>query len=342
MIKHIAIVMPSHFFSTRDVGVGLSEGFRKIGYHVTDINYNTRLEYWRGIWDLTNEGDPSKKQVEQMYERATGDVLFQLIRNKPDLVIIVDGTQLHVIFWAWMRELGLRSAVVMTDCPYQDVQNAYVAEKCEFAFANDILSARKMGAIYLPMAYRETIHHPMIVAKKYKSDVVFVGSGFQERIKLLEAVDFEGIDFKLLGHWGIDDSSPIKKFNNQDSLAVPNEEVAQYYNGAKLVLDLDRTSIDFGGALQVDGRGSAGPRIYEAAACSCAIVAQDNIEEISSVLGGNYIPFHTPDELSSLLREWLHSDKEEARAEMGRNARKAVEHESYTDRAIRILECIQG
>ncbi|MHA2231583.1 MAG: glycosyltransferase family protein [Candidatus Hodarchaeales archaeon] len=223
----------------------------------------------------------------------------------------------------------------MVDCPFADKANAYVAEQATFAFANDLLSAQVMGVPYLPTAYCEEIHHPMIVSDRYHSDVVFVGTGFPERIRMLEAVDWTGIDLKILGYFNPRKDSPIQQYIHKH--VTQNSEVAQFYCGAKLVLNLDRTSVDFEGMEQIDQRGSVGPRIYEAAACSAAIISQDTVPELGNLLGESYISFDTPEELVRQVRKWLEHDK---RVQMGKNARMAIEGHSYKNRAVALLDTI--
>lgn len=328
--KHVALIFPPHAASTRDCAVGYSRAFQQLNVHCTNIHYEEIWEQWEKVIQSTSLNTATT------YERATADVVFKVLECQPDIVFIVDGTSIHDIFWDWMHRLNIPTVAILTECPYRDKTNSYIVERATHTFANDLSSAEVMGIDFLPLAYSQEIHHPMIVSSKYRSDVVFVGSGFPERQHFLEQVDWSGIDFKLFGYWKLDDS-PLKKFFNQDDVVLRNDEAAQYYNGAKIVLNLDRVSVDFQGQETIPGRESVGPRIYEAAACGATIASQDTIPELSDLLGENYLPFATPNELEGILRKWIRDEKRNDRMLIGRGARSAVANHSYLHRAQYLL-----
>ena len=336
---HIALVYTQHRFSTRDVAVGYSRALNQLGYHITDVDY---AEIWGNLSDLHHLDYSSDTDKRWLMERAGAEILFETVKCQPDLAIVIDGTQVHDIFWEWTQRLKIPTAVVMTECPYHDGANAYIATQCTFPFANDRLSAAKMGIPYLPMAYTEEIHHPMLVTENFHSDVVFAGSGFKERVEFLEQVDWAGIDLRLLGYFQLGCNSPIAKFYDESRVGVPNHEVAWHYSGAKIVLNLERTSFDWAGTDHIAGRGSVGPRIYEAAACGCCIASQDLVPELRELLGDAYISFDTPEELSKLLPCWLADEQADDREDMGWRAYQAIQGHSYLDRARELLRIVVG
>jgi spore maturation protein CgeB len=338
-IKHIAIVYSPHFFSTRDVALGYSKALHRLGYHVIDIDYAQIWEDWCMVRGLDKKSDEDKRWL---FERASGDVLFEAVKCDPDLVLVIDGSQLHEVFWKWIGRFGFKVAMAMTDCPYHDVAHAYLINRCDYPFANDRGSARKMGIPYLPMAYNKEIHHPMLTTERFKSDVVFVGSGFQERIEILEQVDWTGIDLKLLGYFNLAQDSPLTPYYDDSQAGVANHLVAQYYCGAKLVLNIDRTSINWAGTEHISGRESVGPRIYEAAACAATIVSQNEVPELEELLGGSYLSFSTPEELQEIVHTWVSDDMAHAREELGLAARERIQGHSYEDRARALLQALTG
>jgi spore maturation protein CgeB len=325
-MKRIAVLFPQHPFSTRDCAIGYSKAFRRLGFHVTDIHYDV-------LWKKYTEQGLGAERIPRA---ACRDIVMHIVEACPDLVVVIDGGSTHEVFWNWMRRLDIPTALMMTDCPYYDDVNAHLISYADYPYANDKLSATTMGCDYMPLAYMRDMHKPFIVSDKYKSDVVFVGSCFPERVEILEAVDWAGIDFRLLGYWDLDDTSPLKQYFKQRSLFIDNAETTKFYNGAKIVLNLNRLSIDIEGRERIAERWSVGPRIYEAAACGCAIASQNDVPELKTLLEDHYLPFNTPDELSALLREWL--DREDELVEMGKMAHKAVKGHSYLDRAVKMLD----
>lgn len=327
-MKRIAVLFPQHPFSTRDCAIGYSRAFRHLGFHVTEIYYDI-------IWRKYKARGLDRNDIPR---KACRDVVMEIVESCPDLVVVIDGASTHEIFWNWMQRLGILTAVVMTDCPYWDDIHAHLCAKADYAFANDKLSANKMECQYLPLAYSQDVHRPFLVSEKYKSDVVFVGTGFPERLDILEGVDWDGIDFKLLGYFDLEPGSRLSPYFNQSGEFIHNTETVKYYNGSKIVLNLNRLSIDLYGKERIKERGSVGPRIYEAAACGCAIASQNDIPELKQLLGDNYLPFNTPEELSSVIREWL--PKERELEKMGKRARTAMKYHSYIHRTQTMLDYI--
>ena len=327
-MKHIALVYPANSFSTADVATGYARAFNRLGLDVLELPFFQMVGMWKRF------AMANSQPVTWAYERASADVIFGVMQRKPDLVVVVDGTQMHDIFWDHMDQLGYKTAVVMTECPYADMANAYIAERCSFPYANDLLSAEKMGIPYLPVAYSDEIHHPMNVSDRYQSDVVFVGTGFRERVDLLEQVDWTGIDARFLGYWKLE--SPISDLCIDR--IVPNSEVAQYYCGSKLVLNLNRLSIDIEGHQKIESRKSVGPRVYEAAACGTTLIAQDGVPELHTLLRGNFVSFSTAKELEEQMRNWLQKDNE--RRELAKRAWFDIQGEHYMCRAQQLLDTL--
>ncbi|MHA2231584.1 MAG: hypothetical protein ACXAB4_03745, partial [Candidatus Hodarchaeales archaeon] len=86
-MRHIALVYPAHTFSTYDVAVGYSRAFKRLGFRVTDIEYYDLLRQWEMI------ARPLGRKGEWVRERATADVLFNVLESVPDLVILIDGAR---------------------------------------------------------------------------------------------------------------------------------------------------------------------------------------------------------------------------------------------------------
>lgn len=338
MDKHIALVLSPYYFSTRDVGIGYQKALRKLGYPVVTIDYAVIWNAWARIADIAiPDGDENTKK-KWIVERASFDVLRKTIEYAPDLTIVIDGTQLHNMFWEWTTKMNVTTAVVSTDCPYHDKSVGYIAQYADYTFANDLVTSEKLGIGYLPMAYSKYVHHPANVPNHYQCDVVFAGSGYRERIDLLEQVDWSGIDLRLMGYWPVE-GGPLAPYASMRA-GVSNDEVAMWYNGAKLVLNLDRVSIDFPGTRRIPGRRSVGPRVYEAAACGSAIVSQNVVREIDELLGTGYICFSGPGDLRETLLYWLQDERAELREKVGLRAKERIQGHSYEDRAIRLMETV--
>src|SRR6185436_10611187 len=76
-------------------------------------------------------------------------------------------------------------------------------------------------------------------------DVVFVGSGFPERVQFFNAIDWSGIDLGLYGSWkGLGLTKAIEATLPRSG-PVDNRTTAALYSKAKVGINLYRTSKGF-------------------------------------------------------------------------------------------------
>jgi spore maturation protein CgeB len=164
-------------------------------------------------------------------------------------------------------------------------------------------------SFYLPHAMRPEVHRPDAPTADGvpAHDVVFVGSGFSERIELLSAIDWTGIDFALYGNWrSIPARSKLRQYVRDG--VVDNQTAAALYRRAKVGLNLYRESIGWGKrAERITYAESLNPRAYELAACGCFHISQARAE-VGDVFGDLVPTFRTAEECSSLIRKWLADD----------------------------------
>ena len=157
-------------------------------------------------------------------------------------------------------------------------------------------------------------HHPGPANTEQPAhDVVFVGTGWQERIALLEAIDWTGIDFGLYGTWELmREDSPLRQYVRGG--VTPNDITAQLYRNAKIGLNFHRTS-DYYVTESKHAAGSAesmNPRCYELAATGC-FFATDYRAEVREVFGAVVPVFNDAADLQDLIRYYLaHDDARQA------------------------------
>jgi spore maturation protein CgeB len=159
---------------------------------------------------------------------------------------------------------------------------------------------------YLPHGWhpeRHTVNAPMLEVPSH--DVVFVGSGFPERIDWFNAIDWTGIDLGLYGTWkGLGLKKQVRQAIRGDQ--VNNLLASALYRKAKIGLNLYRTRNQQ--RLRVTGE-SLSPRAYELAACG-AFHLSDFRPEVAEVFGDRVPTFRTPAEASVLIRSWLANDEQ--------------------------------
>lgn len=159
-------------------------------------------------------------------------------------------------------------------------------------------------------------------------DVVFVGTGFQERIEILSGVDWTGIDLGLYGTYDLLGSRSKLRPYIRGSV-VDNAYAAALYRRAKIGLNLYRQSVEYGrDSERIIGAESMNPRALELAACG-VFTLSDYRAEPSEVFGGLVPTFTSSDGLEALVRNWLaDAEGRQAVAEQlpGRVARSTFRH----------------
>ena len=120
-------------------------------------------------------------------------------------------------------------------------------------------------------------------------DVVFVGTGFRERVELLAAVDWSGIDLGLYGSWDRR-QMPHRLRPYVRANVIPNAHAAWLYRQSKIGLNLYRRPPEGTRA------ESMNPRAYELAACGVFQISDRRAEGVET-LSYSVPTFRTPEEL---------------------------------------------
>jgi spore maturation protein CgeB len=157
-------------------------------------------------------------------------------------------------------------------------------------------------------------------------DVVFVGSGFPERVAWFNAINWDGIDLGLYGIW---DGLGLKPQAQACVRGGPidNVQAADLYRRAKVGLNLYRRTTVTAESLN--------PRAYELAACGTFAISEHRAESIERF--GHLVPtFATPQEAEALIRQWVEAD--EGRAAVEAVLPVLVADASWTARAGQVLE----
>lgn len=334
----LLVVHPGASFSTHDVYAGLTEALRDNGHQIYDYALDARIET-SGRW-LTYCWKRSGKATERpgppdILYHAGEQLVARALRVMPNWVVIVSGMFLHPDVLVLMQRARLKVAILFTESPYDDVQQERLLPWVQLAWTNERTTAQRWGVGYVPHAYRPSVHRVQPPDPSVpEHDVVFVGTGFQERIDLLETVDWSGVDLGLYGTWEMLGSrNKLRQYvkgNCQD-----NARTAALYRRAKVGLNLFRTSKGWGRETdKVQVAESMNPRLYELAATGCFALSEHRAE-VGEVFGGAVPTFKGADELGESVRYWLAHDAE--RREIAARLPQLVHGHSWSERA-RIIE----
>lgn len=347
-MKSCLLVHPGASWATADLWRGVFSAMQRAGVDVVQYALDGRIAYAGGyleyVWRRNGKPQPKYNTADVLY-LATSGMLERALRHQVDWVIVVAGTYVPPETFTLLRRAGLRVATILTESPYCDVQEAMIAARCDVVFTNERSSLGAFRAInrhtyYWQHAYDAERHTPATGDGDPDApahDVVFVGTGFQERCDLLSAVDWRGIDFGLYGSWGLLGSrSRVRRALRAG--VVDNRLTAALYRNAKIGLNIHRTSIGYGrDAPRIAGAESLNPRCYELAATGRFFVT-DYRAELDDVFAGVVPVYTSPAELEAQVRRYVVDDA--WRADVAAAALERVRPHTFDARVREMLDVL--
>jgi spore maturation protein CgeB len=319
----ISLVWASASFSVRDVTTGFRGALLRAGHEVRDYRLDNRLE-------LMARAFPDElRQQSELSRMATENVLAEATYHQADLVLVISGLLFHEVGLWLLQKYRIPTAVVLTESPYcDDVQQQWVEKYPDVAvFTQERTSAARHGWHYLPLAYDPEVHRPVDPDPDERCDVLFVGTGWPERQRLLEAVDWAGIDLKIRGLFpDMTDASPIAKYYLPGCVA--NRELPAAYAAAKIAINPYR---------QGEGAESLNPRAYELAACGVFQISDARAE--SADIFRDAIPtYRDAADLARIIRFYLAHPK--LRQECAARALAAVKVHTFDQRVVDLMAVV--
>lgn len=341
-IARIVVCFPGPRYSVFDTANYYYQAFKDIGCQVEPFNYHNNLVYHEMALYHFYEGIVKGKFTKgDLLTRAASDLLSTVTRVLPDVVFVVSGMAMPFEAWDWLNELRnslkkpFQIVTLLTESPYIDEEQEMWAKESQVILTTEQKSVERFAKItetyYISHAYLPRIHR-LYTDTDYASDVYMVGSGFPERQRLLEGVDWTDIDFKLRGGWDLEAQSSLNQYYEEGG--VPNEEAAKWYANARINLNIFRRSRGYteDSEIEINEAESLGPRVYEVLACG-GFLLTDYRPELERFDGGCGV---FDDDLDEQVRRWLHNEKE--RREVAERGYWAVRPYTYQANAIRILE----
>jgi spore maturation protein CgeB len=343
----ILLCHPGASWSTADVYDGLLHGLRENGADVVTYRLDTRIEashkalHW--LWRTKKKEQPDLAKpntVDVIYHAGVG-ALEMALRHQADVVLVVSAMLLHPDVVIMMKRAGLRVVVLFTESPYDEEKEMAIAAMVDGCWTNERTCVPKFRAINPNSGYLAHAWHPLkhfvsarTIGELPEHDVVFVGSGFSERVTWFNAIDWTGIDLGLYGTWK---GLGLKKqvMSCVRGAQITNEMAASLYRRAKVGLNLYRNRTGWTGkGARIHGAESLSPRAYELAACG-SFHLSDYRAEVKEVFGDLVPTFTTPTEAAALIRLWLNQPEERARVAAQLPA--CVAESSWVERAKTVL-----
>jgi hypothetical protein len=238
-----------------------------------------------------------------------------------------------------VRSNGTRIVLLHTECPYEDDRQIERAAYADINLINDPTNIEKFRAVaptwYTPHAYRPSVHYPRPPRLDYRSDFVFVGTGYPSRVDFLSRVDWTGLDVTLAGNWPtLTPDSPLHRYLAHDaSVCCDNTDAADLYASSAMSANLYRREADR--AALADGWAMS-PREVELAATGTFYLRDPRGE--SDELLAMLPTFSDPEDFGEQVRWWLAHDVERRAAATA--ARFAVADRTFTNHAAMLLRLL--
>lgn len=323
-------------FSIGDVSRGYRAALERAGHELADYVMPSRFAYHARALPPEVARDPSF-----VSKNASECIAIEAMYHKAELVIVVSGLNVHPIALWLCGQIDVPVAVILTESPYDDKDQARWMDMTDagsghvdvITFTNDKHSASKRSWVFLPPSFDPTFHHPDEPDDEMKCDVMMVGTGWAERQSFLEAVNWDGIDFRIYGVWpGLVDNpnSPIHKF--YQPRVIDNTKIAKVYASAKVNLNFHRKS-------QV--AITPGPRVFELAGCGVFSLS-DARKGLKEMFGAAIPTFKTPQQLEAQIRLYIKDEMAPTRDRMAMEAHNCVRDETFDSRVTTMMAAIRS
>jgi spore maturation protein CgeB len=336
-------------WSTHDVYRGVHSALERAGQTVFKYSLTGHIEksrqYMDWLWENSKRTTPRATNAEWLFHAGVGSIERALF-NDVDWVIFTSGMYVSAEVLIMLKRAHVKTAILFTESPNDDDDQIRWARLVDLCWVNDkssVESFKKAGienVYYYQHAYDPELHFPggAVNPGVASHDVVFVGTGWIERVNLFEATDWTGIDFGLYGTWELMmPNSPCKKYLRPN--IVKNEVTADLYRNSKIGINLHRTSKGFGDdAEHISQAYSINPRCYELAACGTFFIS-DYRPEIQDVFGDLVPTFKTPEELRETIFYYL--EHEDERLEIAKELPKKVSGHTFDSRVRGMLEVLK-
>ena len=275
--------------------------------------------------------------------RLNKKLISLALRYKPDYCLVSGGYRILPDTIKKMRDLGIKTVLWTVDIPlnFQPIVNA--APYYDFVFyggteAQELLiKAGAKNVHWLPFACEPELHRNIHVTSEEKenfgSDVAFVGSFYPNRRQILEKI----CDLKIK-IWGpgwdkLPPTSPLKK-SVKDTKLKP-EEWRKIFSSSKIILAIHYQ----------DGKTlcyQASPKIYEALACKCFLLV-DNQKDVRSLFedGRHLVIFNDIKNLREKILYYLNHQEERKKIAEG-GFREVLQKHTYLHRIKKIFSIMEA
>lgn len=335
---------------------GACEAVMQLAIPPTPVLYNLRVIFVPQGFQAIDNGiiQALRQSVRELHVVEAVRMAEQALLIRPDFVLVLNGLHVfpddHLAQVDRIRAAGIRTIIWFADDPYVTDDTVVVAPHYDTILTHELSTIQLYQLVgckevhYMPLGVDIDIFKPIRVGSNYISDVCFIGQGFWNRVHMFDAIAQHLAGLKVFiagGLWDrLKEYQRLKPFIRHGWL--PIEESAAYYNGARIVINLHRTTeagSDNKNSYQYPGR-SINPRTYEIAACGTM-----QLTDIREDLGTYYRPgleletYSNAVELTDKIRYYLANEEARRLIAVRGLARTRREH-TYLSRMTRLMQVL--
>ncbi|KON88349.1 hypothetical protein AF332_17090 [Sporosarcina globispora] len=280
---------------------------------------------YQGIYDwfeswIHDELKKEHKVIFYYFNQGVKELESILQSFKPEMALTLVGYKMPIAIVEFLKQYGVKTSIWLTEDPYNIDRSIGLMNDFDYLFTIDTAALefyKKKGlkrAYHLPLAANPNVFIPKKVPGEFESDICFVGYPYPDRIQLLEFI-LEKTSYKVrvIGNWSRYLRSYWQNSNlNIDEGWVEPPIVANYYNGAKIVLNSHRPSNlrQNKNKLGIAGK-SINNRTFDVAACAAFQLIEFR-EDLSNhfVENEEIIAFRSMKDLLEKVHYYMKADKE--------------------------------
>lgn len=280
--------------------------------------------------------------------QPVGDIAAQL---RPNLMLSLDGMDLPLEHVAAVRQMGIPTAIWLTDDPYYTDTTTKIVPSYDHVFTlemNCIELYRQLGCSsvhYLPFGAFPTHYFPLSSQASIRREIGFTGSAYWNRIYFFNPImpQLMARNIKINGIWW----DRLPDYQSYGDKIEPGRwmspaETNDSYNGSKIVLNFHRSHQDDSvnnNALKIPG-ASPNPRTFEISA-SCTLQLTDTRDDLARFYkpGEEIETYSSQQELLEKIEFYLTHEKER-RAIALRALERTLREHTYGHRVDQLLSIV--
>jgi spore maturation protein CgeB len=251
----------------------------------------------------------------------------------------------------WLKQQGIKTAVWLTEDPYFMDRTLPLIKHYDYMFTIDTAALevyREKGhkqVYHLPLATNPEVFRPRQVEETFKSDICLVGYPYPDRVNFVKLLlRYTPYKIRIVGDWG----NLLRKYKRYPNLSmkkgwVSPDLVANYYNGAKIVLNTHRPYNEKHNQNQSGIVGkSINNRTFDVAACAAFQIIEykeglsDHFEEEKEI-----VSFRSFEELVKKIHYYIQLDAIRNDIAIKARARVLKEH-TFEHRLEKMVSIFEG